>query len=93
MKKTKKLNCSYKKFEHNWLYVFFEFSCLEEAEIEEAMCAWRERANKYKINFDRIFINTIDQIFVVQKEGIVEKISVSDKALKQIKKEALKKAS
>lgn len=66
---------------------------MEEAEIEEAMCEWQESAKGYKIKFDRIFIDTIDQIFVVQKEGIVEKFSVSDEALEQIKRESLKKAS
>lgn len=46
---------------------------------------YKEFIAKYKITFNKIFINSLDSIFILNHEGLENIISVSDECLKKLK--------
>lgn len=82
--KFKKINDHYMQFKDNWLYVFGP-SMLCEKDIRVIYDNYKEFIAKYKITFNKIFINSLDSIFILNHEGLENIISVSDECLKKLK--------
>ena len=74
--KTSKLNKNYKIFKNNWLYIFSGTSLVEKYDLEIIYNSWP--VDDVIHNFDRIFINCYDRIFVVDKNKIITIIQLSD---------------
>lgn len=89
--KTAKLNEHYKKYKNNWLYVFAP-DLFADFDIPYVFNAYRERTSQYHIQFDKIFINAHDCIFILTLEGLNDQILISDSNLKRLKKDAMEYA-
>ena len=87
-KKVKLLNSNYKKFKNNWLFVFAHYS-LEKEEILDIISTMQNYISDYDIFFDRIFVNCIDTLYVIDKNGILDIIYISYADLRNLKKESL----
>lgn len=83
--KISKLNSHYDKFNKNWLYVFADNSLLDDGNIEEIILKINNIGDNN--NFDKIFINIIDKIYVIE-DNLYSKIDVTDSELARIKKES-----
>lgn len=79
-----KLNSHYKVFENNWLYVFAHISTVYKEEIESLDI---HPLNEGDFYFDKVFVNCIDKIYVLTKEG-TNVITISTDVLKKIKSES-----
>lgn len=86
--KTIKLNSDYKLFNSNWLYLFLGTSMVTDQDIKTIVDYLKNSDYKEK-SFDKIFINTIDRIFVINSNFQIDKIEVSEEQLKLIKSQAL----
>lgn len=90
--KTKKLNTIYKIFKENWLYIFAESSCMNENDINE-ISKFCEIELSYNIHFNKIFINCLDRIFVINNhidKYDIEILTLSSEELVYLKKISLK---
>lgn len=85
--KTEKLNKNYKVFKNNWLYIFagIELYCEDIPKILSLT-----KTDEKGIQYDKIFINVIDKILVINRDGFIEEVEVDNKTLKELKAEALK---
>ena len=87
--KTKKLNGHYTIFKNNWLYVFApDLFC--DIDIPVICKGYKEIIPKYKIIFDKLFINARNSIFVLNSEKLENTISLSDECVKWLAIEAQK---
>lgn len=87
--KTSKLNSHYTKFEQNWLYIFASEQFVESA-VPEVLQAYQKTISQDNIVFDKIFLNALDSIFVLNQNGLECKILLSEDCLKRLKAEARK---
>lgn len=85
-KKTDKLNMLYTTFNNNWLYVFSGTSLLRESDITKIISLF---FNNKKRNFDKIFINAMDKVYVVDSLSNLSSFEINDDQLKKLKKEAV----
>jgi len=74
-KKEKYIECN-----ENWLYVFAATCMINEYEIGRLI-------KKIEHVYDKIFINTQDKIFLVNIDRVVDIISLSDKDMKNLRKD------
>ena len=88
VRKTKTLNGHYKRFGQNWLYVFAS-ELFMNFDLPKVYQAYQKRTAQYPIQFDKVFINAYDRIFVLGPDGLNEEIPISENCLKQLKKEAM----
>ena len=86
--KTDKLNQHFRVFDNNWLYIFANNALTEEDVFQIASSIELVEKN---IQFDKIFINLTDRIYVVNMNRMIEKVSVDRKTIAQLKKEAQQK--
>ena len=86
--KTFKLNKNYKVFKNNWLYVFADIALYEEDILD--IIEMIKSNNVNKIQFDKIFINITDKIFVIDNYMTVKEHHVENELLKWLKLEAFK---
>lgn len=89
--KTEKLNDYYRQFGNNWLYVFAP-DFFVTSDIPGVYEACQQQTSQYIIQFDKVFINAQDRIFVLNPEGLEDEISISNDCLSRLKKEALEKS-
>lgn len=77
LRKMEKLNNHYEIFNENWLYVFTHTSLIEIADIEVVCWNWFSNSG---LNFDKIFLNCMNNIYSVDSTGniVVIKIDNSD---------------
>lgn len=90
--KTRKLNQNYTRFANNWLYVFAP-SLFTQDDIHAVCQICQENNQAYAIQFDKVFFNVNDKVFVVSITGTVEQILDLEDFLARLKKEAQEKAS
>lgn len=76
IEKTGKLD-NYKIFNNNWLYVFSRTSLLNIDDIKKLISA-------VEIKFDKIFINCIDKIFIIDTSKNVSYVNLNNLTLKLI---------
>ena len=84
VQKTKKLNSGYTLFARNWLYIFAHV-CLELFDIDRIL---EEIHHDQPRDFDKVFINCIDRLYVISNYSKIETIEVENETLRQIKKAA-----
>lgn len=60
---------------------------------EKVYQTYQQHIAKYPIQFDKIFISTQEQIFVLNVNGMENEIPISNDCLSQLKKETLKKTN
>lgn len=85
--KTAKLNRHYSKFSQNWLYIFVP-SLFLESDLPEILQTYYESTAHSPITFDKVFLNALNSIFVLNPNGLECDIPVSDDCLKRLKAEA-----
>lgn len=76
----------YTTFNNNWLYVFSGTSLLRESDITKIISLF---FNNKKRNFDKIFINAMDKVYVVDSLSNLSSFEINDDQLKKLKKEAV----
>ena len=86
--KSKLLNRVYKVFRNNWLYLFAGSSVIHETDIANLSS---KEMKSYQIQFNRIFINCFDRIYIVENNELIQAISLNEEELTQIKKMALER--
>lgn len=74
----------YKIYNENDLYVFTGNSTLNICDIQEVI----DNLQNVKIPFDKIFINCIDKIFILNKNDILQK-NINTEALRNYKSKAI----
>ena len=84
MKKTEKLNRIYKQFGRNWIYVY-SHEVFEPSDIDQIVNGIR---HDHPLDFDKVFINCIDRLYVISNYSKIEIIEVENETLRQIKKAA-----
>ena len=84
IEKSKLFYDHYKIYNENDLYVFTGNSTLNICDIQEVI----DNLQNIKIPFDKIFINCIDKIFILNKNDIVQK-NINTEALRNYKSEAI----
>lgn len=81
---------NYKLFSKNMLYIFTFESLFTSSDIEEAFKKAELELSKLDLRFDQYYINCIDKIFIVDRDGkLLKEVLISDENLKKIKREAL----
>ena len=85
--KLQKLNSGYKVFEQNWLYIFSGTSVLN----EEDMNLMNKETKSYQIQFNKIFVNCFDRIYILENYELIQTVFLSNEELIQIKKKAFKR--
>lgn len=88
VKKTKKLNGNYNQFTSNYLYIFTNTGLLETDDIKQIIDMAQGELADCAIQFDRIFFNTINAIFVYSPTEPIQKISIEDNILAMLKEAA-----
>lgn len=77
--KTHKLNRNYRIFSANWLYIFTEYAPLDRSDIETVV----SQVTKHKMyNYDNIFVDCFEDIFLIDKGGLVHLLSVDAETLR-----------
>lgn len=89
--KTIKLNSNYKLFNNNWLYIYANTSLLITSDIVNMLLELQLLLKNYVIKFDKIFINNLNEIFVITKLNDISSISVDKDTLIKIKRLAFEK--
>ncbi len=91
--KLNKMNDGYKTFNNNWLYVFSEVSLLENFEIKDICNEIQKVVNEwnYKYVFNKIFINSIDELYIIENMSEISKIEIPSTVLGRIKSDAINK--
>lgn len=84
IEKSKLFYDHYKIYNENDLYIFTGNSTLNICDIQEVI----DNLQNIKIPFDKIFINCIDKIFILNKNDIVQK-NIDTEALRNYKSEAI----
>jgi hypothetical protein len=79
--KTEKLNNGYKIFARNWLYIYAHVD-LEPFDVDEVI---KGIYSNHSLNYDKIFINCIDRLYVISDFDNFEVIEVEHEILRQIK--------
>lgn len=80
--KTKKLNNGYRLFSQNWLYIFAHVVL----ELHDVIDLFVENNHNQPIKFDKIFINSIDRLYVISNNDLIDVIEIDDETLRQLKK-------
>lgn len=88
VEKLQKLNSGYRVFLHNWLYLFAGSSIIHETDITN-LC--NKKIEFYRIQFDKIFINCTNKIFILENYKLIQTIFLSDEELTQIKRRAFER--
>ena len=89
--KTRKLNQNYTRFANNWLYVFAP-SLFTQDDIQ-AVCQICQGNNQaYAIQFDKVFLNVNDKVFVVSITGTVRANFRFGRFFSQIEKRSTRKS-
>ena len=88
--KTKKLNENYKLFKENWLYVFSGTGLLKVDDIDIMQAELHSLISQYQNQFNKIFINCFDTIFIIDKTcDVASSICIDNDTLARIKRQAL----
>lgn len=87
-RKIIKLNKNFKIFKKNWLYIFAGTSIINIEDILKIKEGYFEIKKLYDVNFDKIFINALDSIYLIELER-VRTYKISDKKLDLYKRLAL----
>lgn len=85
LEKTVKLNSLYEVFNANWLYVFIHTSILNVDDIKERSTEW---FSDDKRNFDKIILNCIDKLFIVDNASKISVVSIDESGLRKLKADA-----
>jgi len=86
--KTRKLNKNYTVYKNNFLYIFAHVSFIQH-DIDYIIDFIKKKIDNYEYKFDTYFINCMNQLIIISYPDYhVQKIDISDKLLKDIKKEA-----
>lgn len=80
--KTEKLNSIYKVYNHNWLYVFTATPLFTQNDIEEFLRNYR---SDKKLQYNKVFVNCYDKIFIINSYTTVESIDVDKDTLQHLK--------
>lgn len=88
VKKTKKLNGNYNKFASNYLYIFTNTGLFETNDIRRIMDMAQDDLINYTVQFDKIFFNTMDAIFVYSSTESIQKIPIENDILAMLKEDA-----
>lgn len=89
IKKTNKLNNEYTVFNNNWLYMFANLWA-DAFNIEGLIDIYNELIFKlkFKRRFNKIFINDLDCIYVIEPNGCFTKLDLDSDMLARLKREA-----
>lgn len=85
--KTVKLNGNYKKFKENWLYVFAP-DLFDDTDISQVLQAYQKTSETNVLTYDKLFLNAQQWLFVLQPDGLKNKILLSEQTLIRLKREA-----
>ncbi|MBR5292144.1 MAG: hypothetical protein IKU32_04415 [Clostridia bacterium] len=88
VKKTKKLNGNYNKFANNYLYIFINTGMFEADDIQRIIDMAQGELADCAVQFDQIFFNIMNAIFVYSPTEPIQKISIEDSVLAMLKKTA-----
>ncbi|MBI9011242.1 MAG: hypothetical protein JEZ08_03360 [Clostridiales bacterium] len=83
--KTVKLNSLYEVFNANWLYVFIHTSILNVDDIKERSTEWFADDKR---SFDKIILNCIDKLFIVDSALKISVVSIDESGLSKLKADA-----
>ena len=85
--KSDKLNKNYRIFKDNWLYIFTNTSLIEKNDLQTVFDYWP--ITYLNRNFSQLFVNCIDRIFVIEQNGIIFQILLTDLDLKDLKMKSI----
>lgn len=72
----------------NWLYIFSGTSVLNEEDMTNLM---NKETKSYQIQFNKIFVNCFDRIYILENYELIQTVFLSNEELIQIKKKAFKR--
>lgn len=87
--KLNKHEDGYTIFKTNGLYVYAENSLLVFEDVKDILPIINDIQSGFELNFDIIFINAIEKMFIINQNDIVEQCNFDDEKLENIHKEAL----
>lgn len=87
--KLNKHEDGYTIFKTNGLYVYAENSLLVFEDVKDMLPIINDIQSGFELNFDIIFLNAIEKMFIINQNDIVEQCYFDDEKLENIHKEAL----